>query len=425
MANPGTNSGQIPHTPYTSAGGFQPLIPTHPNLPSLQSPLATFMQTLSSLEATLDNGGLPTESAVLEARTQLLDTTRQPHILPPLAAHLEARMNDFAARTETLRAQMIQNAQQAGSASASAPSAQSEPASDVTLYLLSSPSGPQALVVSPNGMYGTSGLGSVLPNPLTSLLPLVQPNNDSQGQGNIGSAARLQPEHARQENHPAQQHQQHDQVRDLLRVLLPLGGHLWLLIRLFGFVYFVTGGAGWYRTILLGTCAILIFLSQTQVFRPLQQAIWEPVRRHVEGILPLGGNYGAVRPNIPRAEVGGQAPTAAEPSPRQMAERLLQEHERHGEGLFSRNLRRVERAVALFVASLVPGVGERHIAARDAAEAARVAEQQEREARASQAEEERHPSDAAGGAGTSETAASTDEDRPVNPDAVNVEGLAV
>ena len=127
MANPGTNSGQIPHTPYTSAGGFQPLIPTHPNLPSLQSPLATFMQTLSSLEATLDNGGLPTESAVLEARTQLLDTTRQPHILPPLAAHLEARMNDFAARTETLRAQMIQNAQQAGSASASAPSAQSEP----------------------------------------------------------------------------------------------------------------------------------------------------------------------------------------------------------------------------------------------------------------------------------------------------------
>ena len=71
----------------------------------------------------------------------------------------------------------------------------------------------------------------------------------------------------------------------------------------------------------------------------------------------------------------------------------------------------VERAVALFVASLVPGVGERHIAARDAAEAARVAEQQEREARASQAEEERHPSDAAGGAGTSETAASTDEDR--------------
>ena len=424
MANPGTNSGQIPHVPYTAAAGFQPVIPTHPNLPSLYSPLAAFLQTISSLEATLDNGRLPAESAIVEARTQLLDTTRQPHILPPLAAHLEARMNDFAARTETLRARMIQAAQQADSGSASASSTQSEPASDVTLYLLSSPSGPQALVVSPNGMYGTSGLGPVLPNPLTSLLPLAQPSIDSQGQGTIGSAARPHPEQPPQENHPAQQHQQHDQIRDLLRVLLPLGGHLWLLIRLFGFVYFVTGGAGWYRTILLGTCAILIFLSQTQIFRPLQQAIWEPVRRHVEGILPLGGNDGAVRPNIPRAEPEGQAPAATEPSPRQMAERLLQEHERQGEGLFSRNLRRFERAVALFVASLVPGVGERHIAARDAAEAARAAEQHEREARARQAEEERHQEDAAGRAGTSETVASTNEDRPINDDAVSVEGLA-
>ena len=425
MANPGTNSGQIPYLPYTSAGGFQPSIPTHPNLPSLYSPLAALLQTLSSLETTLENGGLPTESAILEARTQLLEFTRQPHVLPPFAAHLHARLNDFAARTETLRARMMQTAQQAGSGSASASSTQPATASDVTLYLLSSPSGPQALVVSANGMYGTSGLGSVLPTSLTSLLPLARPNLDSQGQGNTGSAARSPPEQPREENHPAPQHQQQDQVRDPFRLLLPLGGHLWLLVRLFGFVYFVTGGAGWYRTILLGTCAILIFLSQTQIFRPLQQAIWGPVRRHLEGILPLGGNDGAVRPHIPRAEPGGQAPADAEPSPQQMAERLLQEHERQGEGLLSRNVRRIERAVALFVASLVPGVGERHIAARDAAEAARIAEQQEREARARQAEEERHQNDAVDGPATSETDASTNEDRPGNPAAVNAEDVAV
>ncbi len=44
--------------------------------------------------------------------------------------------------------------------------------------------------------------------------------------------------------------------------------------------------------------------------------------------------------------------------------------------------RRAERAFALFVASLIPGVGERHIAARDAAEARRLALEQEREAQA-------------------------------------------
>lgn len=40
--------------------------------------------------------------------------------------------------------------------------------------------------------------------------------------------------------------------------------------------------------------------------------------------------------------------------------------------------------MAIFFASLVPGVGERHIAARDAAEARRLEEAREREVRASE-----------------------------------------
>lgn len=216
--------------------------------------------------------------------------------------------------------------------------------------------------------------------------------------------ARAQPE---QQNQQAQ-----NPARDLARILLPLGGHLWLLIRLFGFVYFFTAGGGYRRAILLGICAFIVFIANTGAFRPLFRTLWEPVRRHVEGLVPL-----AARPEDQqqrqrrprRREQGPQellydAPAAAaannnnqnnqnnqnnndratptrndrrQPSPTDLADRLLRE--RHEQSL----LRRAERAVALFLASLIPGVGERHIAARDAAEARRLAlaEEQERERR--------------------------------------------
>ena len=142
---------------------------------------------------------------------------------------------------------------------------------------------------------------------------------------------------------------------------------------------------------LLGLIASLVFIAQTGIFRPILQGIWEPIRRHAEGLVPLAAN------ERPRAGVGGAGnngdgtgtqPANREPTPLQAAERLLQERERQDVGFIRQSFRRVERAVALFVASLVPGVGERHIAAREAAEAARQAEAREREERARKEEEE-------------------------------------
>ena len=143
---------------------------------------------------------------------------------------------------------------------------------------------------------------------------------------------------------------------------------------------------------LLGLIAGLVFIAQTGIFRPVIQGIWDPIRRHAEGLVPLAANErplaGAdgIRDNADRR---GTQPANREPTPQEAAERLLQERDGQDVSYVRQSFRRIERAVALFVASLVPGVGERHIAAREAAEAARQVEAREREERARKEEDER------------------------------------
>jgi len=283
------------------------------------------------------------------------------------------------------------------------------------VYVLSSPQGPQALLVSPSGFFTTPWhLPSVLapfnPNLPVSLIS-PQPGIVAQGESHTQSAVSDNQQPQQNDMQLAQtqaqeqrandavnaagrqaQEQQANQARDLVRILLPLGGHLWLLIRLFGFVYFFTHGASWQRTILLGLIALLVFVGQTGVFHPLIQGIWDPIRRHADNLIPLAAN-GPPRDGNADARRGNAGTTGAqggnrEPTPQEAAERLLRERERQDGNLLRQGLRRVERAVALFVASLVPGVGERHIAAREAAEAARQAETREREERVRREEEE-------------------------------------
>ena len=189
-----------------------------------------------------------------------------------------------------------------------------------------------------------------------------------------------------QQPQPQAQAERNNQVRDLLRVILPLGGHLWLLIRLIGFVFFFGGGAGWRRTIIILLGALMIFITQTGLFAGIQEAIMRPIRRHLEGLLPLGNGQG--RPNQPRnppaavpaeegqrragALEGGQQ--AADPTETAVAGSVGdREEEREQRGWLVEQIRRVERAILIFIASLVPGVGERHIAARQQAALATAA----------------------------------------------------
>ena len=376
--------------------------------------LSQILSNLSAIEAALANNNPPPETTFDQARRMLNDIPG----IQEEAHSLARRTNDLAERASHMRRDLHNNFTREANERAAAHRA-ARGAGSSGLYVLSSPSGPQALLVSPSGLYFTPWqlptIGVVNPYPSLDDSSNISTQTQSSTQNNIVGRQQLPAEPvqvvhmhhqaAQQAGAPqAAQIQQHEahQARDLLRILLPLGGHLWLMIRLFGFVYFFTAGAGWRRTILFGLIAILVFVVQTALFRPVILGIWDPIRRHAEGLVPLAGNerpHAGAAVNHDDMNAAGIRPANREPTPQEAAERLLRERERRDGTFVRQNIRRIERAIALFVASLVPGVGERHIAAREAAEAARQAEVREREERArreSEAARQQHDARALG-----------------------------
>jgi len=71
-------------------------------------------------------------------------------------------------------------------------------------------------------------------------------------------------------------------------------------------------------------------------------------------------------------------------TPEEAAARLVRQHQDRNPNIIRDTLYRVEQAAALFLASLIPGVGERHVRAREEArrEAQRAAEEERRAAQA-------------------------------------------
>ena len=264
-------------------------------------------------------------------------------------------------------------------------------------YLLSSPSGPQALLLSPAGSFATSGyvrsaanfplLGvPQLPTQMSHHQMRRQPAQHAPTQGvqpAPGQAPIVNVQLEQQPNQP--QAQQQDQVGELLRILLPLGGHLWLLVRLFGFVYLFSSDRGWRNTFLLGLCALIVFFAQTRLFEPLLQYIWTPIRRHVEALVQVE----EAAPDQARNQRGGRAQERHSTTAQQnISDSPVQEQvPRQRNNPLRTAFTRMERSLALFVASLIPGVGERHVAARE--EAARLRREREETSRREQEERQR------------------------------------
>ena len=364
-------------------------------------------QELLSIQSALARGIAPPISVFENVRTILRNVETAEG-----AIHLRSRLDHLSMQADQQRVSLNNMLMRVVSEQqAPAPSTQSggsgvwqgRSTEQSSVYLLSSPSGPQALLVSPWGTYTAPWHA---PTSAGSGIPLIM-----QQHGHLPPTPTVPAMHATTtapQNPPAnnappqprqQQVQQVNDARDLLRLIVPLGGHIWLLIRLFGFVYFFTAGGGSRRAFLLGAFAFLVFIAQTGIFRPLVRGVWEPIRHHVEGLLPIPGNEpppapvrgagGTQNPPTAIAE-DGAAPRDRQPTPQDAAARLLQEREQRDTSVVREQIRRIERAVALFVGSLVPGFGERHIAARDAAEAIRQADLRQREEAARRQEEERN-----------------------------------
>lgn len=309
-------------------------------------------------------------------------------------------------------------------------------------WLLSSPQGPQGIVFAPGHGYFSSNAPSVsllsqVQNPNLQPTPTIplpqtqtesQPREQSQQPGATSTAgpvnnnppppqpgARPQPngqEVARAGAQapaagaaPAQQPANNE--NDILQLLINRG---WLFLRLYMFVFIFSESGTWRRIIMLGSIIIFCLLPQQN---PLTDML-DVMRRHFDRLIgppqiperqapdaAAANNQQLVQRdqiqqnnNAPAPAAGAAAantqdqnnprptPTTGRhmPTPEESARRLLAQHQdrRNAHPLLDM-LYRIEQGVVLFLASLVPGVGERHVRARE--EARRIVEADDRRLR--------------------------------------------
>ncbi|KAJ5883364.1 uncharacterized protein N7473_010250 [Penicillium subrubescens] len=139
---------------------------------------------------------------------------------------------------------------------------------------------------------------------------------------------------------------------------VPVGQYLrriWLFIRLYFCIYMISSSGTWARVFLVAGAVLIALLSDTEIPRRFQEILITPIQRHLEGLAHLGGpadqaTQGAGGQNAATAQAGGNAPDTIQ-------------------GELWSSIRRMERAIVLLLASLIPGIGERQVEARNAAEA--------------------------------------------------------
>jgi hypothetical protein len=188
----------------------------------------------------------------------------------------------------------------------------------------------------------------------------------------------------------------------MVALIARLWPHFWLAVRLGLFVWWFTSPtSSWSRWIAVIAIAISIFVLNTGALDGFADQLWRIICRHMENLIPMAGPEAAqaLRRDGNQNQNQNQNPNDAEnaaptqqrggggngenPDPATMAARLVeQRREANGNWLLNR-VRRAERAGLLFLASIAPGVAERHIANLEA-----EAERQRREAEAEAAAEE-------------------------------------
>ncbi|CAI6336735.1 unnamed protein product [Periconia digitata] len=309
----------------------------------------------------------------------------------------------------------------------------STPSSSVPpeLFILSSPQGPVGLVFDQRGSYVTApivpttsfhsfnqqfeqnrqvlaGMGqriaeSAIANPILSgMAPSAQnqqqqpgqpapaadvnaagianananPNGNANGDGNVNNAVP-----------PLAAAAAAAQDNDRANVI---AGHLWLLFKLAMFIYFFAGGGSWYRPVMMGLIGVVVYLGQMGIF----DTQFNRLRQHFEAILPLGDLAAGPNNNNNNENNNNANPTPADaqpaaqqhhhtnpPNPEDAARRLLNQQQEQHASWIRESIRAAERGFALFVASLLPGVGERMVQAQEERARAERAAEEERRAR--------------------------------------------
>ncbi|KAI0456771.1 hypothetical protein F5B21DRAFT_124855 [Xylaria acuta] len=286
------------------------------------------------------------------------------------------------------------------------------------VYILSSPSGPRAILLNGSlGTYYSPQLRSYQPIGLPPLptsfnvtpgnaphtrqeaLPQIIPR-PSMASGNglnpppnnlpPGQQAQLQPHHELQVPIPMQAQLGHRMDNPQIQAIrmIQIWPHIWMMIRLALFIWWFTSPtSSWSRWITVVSIAITLFIVNTGVLNPLAEQIWIPLRRHLENLIPVAADAQGRQQQRPAAEnaQGGDANGAnparpRDPDPANAAARLVQQRQQGNANWLLNQARRLERAGILFIASLAPGLAERHIAQVEAEARAERQRQQEAEA---------------------------------------------
>ncbi|QSZ35183.1 hypothetical protein DSL72_008050 [Monilinia vaccinii-corymbosi] len=262
------------------------------------------------------------------------------------------------------------------------------PSVEPVVYILTSPSGPRALLINNSETFYTPRASRTRQNVALGgrdLLGLPEYRNRNAQRARVAHGNRPRANEAAPVEFPPIHNRAQ---RPAVPVVLQLFNVLWLIVRLVGFVWFFTSGnSSWSRFFMMSGLAVVVFLINTGVlaglFHGVTEQLWGPIRRHLENLIPLAGPDAAPVPAANAAVVPQNGAAGAGTQPRlpngqldetQVAARLLElQRQRQAQpGWLITQIRRVEHAALLFVASLIPGVGERHITARN--NAAREAE---------------------------------------------------
>ncbi|KAL1900214.1 hypothetical protein Sste5346_002524 [Sporothrix stenoceras] len=166
--------------------------------------------------------------------------------------------------------------------------------------------------------------------------------------------------------------------------------HIWLVTRLVLFVWWFTNpAASWTRWTMVILVATTIFVFNTGVLDGFAEQIWTPVRAHLDGLVNPNANnqQGAQNGAAPAGDANGTAngvngdaaepppvgrAGGPEPDPAEVAARLVARRQINNGQRLHEFARRLERIGIMFLASLAPGIAERHVA---------IAEEREREER--------------------------------------------
>ncbi|RPA72621.1 hypothetical protein BJ508DRAFT_419396 [Ascobolus immersus RN42] len=137
---------------------------------------------------------------------------------------------------------------------------------------------------------------------------------------------------------------------------------IWLAVKLGALLWLLTDRRDVRRTVGMWVAAILIFVTQTGLLRSFLNTLQS---LYTEFFPPTHPPIPATALRATTAAAAA-ARTAGNPDPNDLAARLLQQQQQGGiQGMY----RNVERVVGLFIASLVPDVGERRVRGLEAAAA--------------------------------------------------------